>query len=169
MAFTCPRCQRTSHSPEDERQGYCGACHDSTGRGTVHASAEPTGDWQCPECGLRLLVPPDCSLLMCPPCYAATGRLVLMARAWRCEVPGVSAQEVADGFEHVRDLMGAGMVSLADLRQADALSSGDTLSFTVPGALITGDQGGISVDRQVEVDDYPWSDSMQWHSGDAEW
>ena len=32
MAFTCPRCARVSHSPEDERQGYCGACRDWTGR-----------------------------------------------------------------------------------------------------------------------------------------
>lgn len=31
MAFTCPRCGRTSHSPDDEREGYCGACHDWTG------------------------------------------------------------------------------------------------------------------------------------------
>lgn len=30
-AFTCPRCSRTSHHPEDLRQGYCGACHDWTG------------------------------------------------------------------------------------------------------------------------------------------
>lgn len=31
MSFTCPRCSRTSHSPDDERQGYCGACHAFTG------------------------------------------------------------------------------------------------------------------------------------------
>jgi hypothetical protein len=31
--FTCPRCGRTSHSPDDEREGYCGACHDWTGQG----------------------------------------------------------------------------------------------------------------------------------------
>lgn len=29
--FTCPRCRRTSHHPEDLRQGYCGACHAFTG------------------------------------------------------------------------------------------------------------------------------------------
>jgi ribosomal protein L37E len=29
--FTCPRCGRTSHNPNDAREGYCGACHDWTG------------------------------------------------------------------------------------------------------------------------------------------
>ncbi len=24
--ITCPRCGKTSHHPEDERQGYCGSC-----------------------------------------------------------------------------------------------------------------------------------------------
>jgi len=27
MSFTCPVCRRTSYSEEDERHGYCGACH----------------------------------------------------------------------------------------------------------------------------------------------
>jgi hypothetical protein len=30
MAFECPRCHATSHHPEDERHGYCAACHDFT-------------------------------------------------------------------------------------------------------------------------------------------
>jgi hypothetical protein len=30
-SITCPRCGRTSHSPDDVREGYCGACHDWTG------------------------------------------------------------------------------------------------------------------------------------------
>lgn len=29
-AFTCPRCGRTSHHPQDVEHGYCGACHDFT-------------------------------------------------------------------------------------------------------------------------------------------
>lgn len=29
--FTCPRCQATSHHPEDLAQGYCGRCHWWTG------------------------------------------------------------------------------------------------------------------------------------------
>lgn len=28
--ITCPRCGMTSHSPDDERTGYCGNCHDWT-------------------------------------------------------------------------------------------------------------------------------------------
>lgn len=28
MSFTCPTCARTSENPNDEREGYCGACHD---------------------------------------------------------------------------------------------------------------------------------------------
>lgn len=30
MAFTCPRCGMTSHHPDDQREGYCGNCHDWT-------------------------------------------------------------------------------------------------------------------------------------------
>ncbi len=30
MTYTCPRCGRTSHHPEDFKAGYCGACHDWT-------------------------------------------------------------------------------------------------------------------------------------------
>jgi hypothetical protein len=40
MAFTCPRCGRTSHNPNDEREGYCGACHDWTG-----TSSPPAEVW----------------------------------------------------------------------------------------------------------------------------
>jgi len=29
-AITCPRCSRTSHNPDDVREGYCGNCHDWT-------------------------------------------------------------------------------------------------------------------------------------------
>jgi ribosomal protein L37E len=28
--ITCPRCGRTSHHPDDVREGYCAACHDWT-------------------------------------------------------------------------------------------------------------------------------------------
>lgn len=31
MAFTCPKCGKTSHHPKDEQYGYCGACHEFTG------------------------------------------------------------------------------------------------------------------------------------------
>ena len=44
MRFTCPRCGRTSASPEDAAQGYCGACHDWTGSPVLrgpHSPPEP--------------------------------------------------------------------------------------------------------------------------------
>ncbi|MEW2636431.1 hypothetical protein AB0903_33545 [Streptomyces sp. NPDC048389] len=31
LPFTCPRCNRTSHHPDDKRHGYCANCHDHTG------------------------------------------------------------------------------------------------------------------------------------------
>jgi ribosomal protein L37E len=31
-AFECPKCGRRSYHPMDKRQGYCGACHDWTGK-----------------------------------------------------------------------------------------------------------------------------------------
>lgn len=31
-AFTCPKCGATSFHPLDARYGYCGRCHDYTGR-----------------------------------------------------------------------------------------------------------------------------------------
>ena len=31
MAFSC-KCQMTSHHPADEEHGYCGNCHDFTGK-----------------------------------------------------------------------------------------------------------------------------------------
>jgi hypothetical protein len=27
VSYTCPRCGRTSHNPNDVRERYCGACH----------------------------------------------------------------------------------------------------------------------------------------------
>lgn len=32
VRFTCPRCGRSSSHPDDLRHGYCGNCHDFTGR-----------------------------------------------------------------------------------------------------------------------------------------
>lgn len=31
LPFTCPRCRRTSHHPDDKRYGYCANCHAYTG------------------------------------------------------------------------------------------------------------------------------------------
>ena len=30
--FKCPKCGRVSHNPKDVEHGYCGACHDWTGK-----------------------------------------------------------------------------------------------------------------------------------------
>lgn len=30
--FTCPRCGKTSYHPKDLEEGYCGHCHDWTGK-----------------------------------------------------------------------------------------------------------------------------------------
>jgi hypothetical protein len=35
MAYTCPKCGMTSHNPNDEREGYCGNCHDWTGLSSI--------------------------------------------------------------------------------------------------------------------------------------
>jgi hypothetical protein len=43
--FTCPRCRRTSHHPDDVREGYCGACHDWTRQLVVYLTPG------CPLCG----------------------------------------------------------------------------------------------------------------------
>lgn len=37
LSFTCPRCGRTTHHPEDVRQRYCGSCHDWL---------DPEDDWE---------------------------------------------------------------------------------------------------------------------------
>lgn len=34
VTFTCPKCGRTSHHPEDAEAGYCGSCHEFTGQRT---------------------------------------------------------------------------------------------------------------------------------------
>ncbi len=31
-SFTCPQCNATSYSRRDIEEGYCGRCHDWTGR-----------------------------------------------------------------------------------------------------------------------------------------
>jgi hypothetical protein len=61
MSFMCPVCHRTSHNPNDEAAGYCGACHDFTGTpqpGCSHREHEGTatcsklcnpGDKLCPH------------------------------------------------------------------------------------------------------------------------
>jgi len=40
-SFICPRCGLTSHRPTDVAEGYCGACHDWTGRGAATGIVDP--------------------------------------------------------------------------------------------------------------------------------
>lgn len=52
--FTCPRCRRTSHHPDDIRNGYCGACHDYTGADDLSAletlvGSAPPLPWVMPD------------------------------------------------------------------------------------------------------------------------
>jgi hypothetical protein len=109
MAFTCPRCQRVSHDPQDERQGYCAACHDFT-RVVVNVLAAGTFD--------RLAALPDAP--------------------WQCEAVSFSGQEVADGLERMsaltvstaslagRSLEVAGYLDLiTDSQRNPATDSGD--------------------------------------------
>ena len=40
VTFTCPRCGMTSGHPMDVQEGYCGNCHDWTGKGVVERPDE---------------------------------------------------------------------------------------------------------------------------------
>jgi hypothetical protein len=51
-SFTCPRCARTSHQPEDIKYGYCGACHDWTGDQVLAELRKVAAAAACPLCGL---------------------------------------------------------------------------------------------------------------------
>jgi hypothetical protein len=55
VAFTCPWCLRTSSSPADEAEGYCGACRAFTGR--LDGPEPPAREYLCGACGTRFLVP----------------------------------------------------------------------------------------------------------------
>jgi hypothetical protein len=44
--FTCPECGMTSHHPDDVREGYCGRCHDWTGRPDPNIAARREGEAQ---------------------------------------------------------------------------------------------------------------------------
>lgn len=55
MAFTCPVCHRTSYHPQDEAEGYCGACHDFTG---ILPGMRIVEDPAVPEGEIRLVYGP---------------------------------------------------------------------------------------------------------------
>lgn len=75
-SFTCPRCHRTSHHPDDAKHGYCGACHEFTGPQTAGMLQvwDRTVAGHCPMgCGQTLYVGSGghitCARIDCPdPC-----------------------------------------------------------------------------------------------------
>lgn len=149
MAFTCPRCSRTSYSPADEREGYCGACRAFTGRG-VHA------DYGCAACGLQFPVPASHSGPVRCPC----GSLQPMA-----PVPG----HVAEGTISADSLLQV-TVSPGGLAADSGLSAGDWSSGEVTISHTDNQSGspdGTDWPRPWDVG--PFGDAMQWRAGDAEW
>lgn len=51
-SFTCPACGNTSHHPDDVANGYCGRCHQFTGR----PQSQPQG-WAPPPVQVNVAVP----------------------------------------------------------------------------------------------------------------
>lgn len=250
MSFTCPRCQRASHHPQDERQGYCGACRDFTGSGDVfecgqcgtrsvvpplhagavwcpcgspepmhafrefrgpdlsrglwqlaesgpepaggasaaamfrylaqryldgpvHFTREPTGDWQCPQCGAGFLVPPGfAGPVLCAACDRP-GHPVYMAQLERVIVGTLPDEALAAARQYLALPFAAAEGGMAAAWSCEppglTLAAGDAVSLTVPGSvLITGPGGQESPDCQQEAGDFPWANPMQWSPGDAE-
>jgi hypothetical protein len=151
VAFTCPRCGRTSHHPEDERQGYCGACHDWT------LAAEYT----CGACLLRFWAP-----------HALPGPV-----RCRCGSPEPASRASA----HVTDVSADGTLQQylghtdSELWFSDALTQAEREAAVRyiraqagAGAFITSshtDYQPPSPERQLQVDDHHWGDAAAWHPG----
>lgn len=111
MSFTCPRCGRTSHNPEDARHGWCGACNDQTAD-------------VFPPCPIADQQPRELSLTGYAVAMHATGQPVLMhirgaeemfALVWEtrelleanCEVmriPYGKSMQITDGPEFVASI-----------------------------------------------------------------
>jgi hypothetical protein len=57
VSITCPVCGATSHHAVDEREGYCGHCHDWTAHTWDHIAPRraPGGLWARVTAGRRIL------------------------------------------------------------------------------------------------------------------
>ena len=163
MAFTCPRCGRASHSRDDEREGYCGACRDWT---AVNCA--------CAECGHQVNVPPGYAGAVWCPCLSPEPMLPLRRLAARPGDGEILAAGAARGlWQHI----GPAEEEMRSWEAgAEAAARYIAVVYGLP-PLITGSQRNPGTDsgrlpasgpgRQPEVDDAPWGDSMEWSPGDA--
>lgn len=77
MAFGCPRCGAVSQSATDEAEGYCGRCHDFTGKERIRFGHLPLLDvFELRE--LLALVPDPAN-----PLHTAIAEAILNARSER--------------------------------------------------------------------------------------
>lgn len=147
MAFTCPRCSRTSHSPADAAQGYCGACGAWTGEGegvtvsqALHCIRERDARPQVERISVELALADSArrrqlgaaleSHLACTVTFAEASRS--LAEAW--------ARGGVVAFPPSADVMAA---------REQAVPPYDTAE---------GDDG-------PEPDTYPWDCAAAWHPG----
>lgn len=149
MAYTCPRCGRTSRHPEDARQGYCGACRDWTGPGVPGEAASRF--CQCETCGNRTEVPPGhVGRVWCPYGQEAESMRGLLAVALAAYRNGLLS--LADLTLEVRGHLDQATVDLITGAQRNPVTdSGDHPGW--PG----------------QWDVAPYGDAMEWRPGDPEW
>lgn len=170
MAFTCPRCSRTSHGPADEREGYCGACRDFTGRAAVHAPAEGMftfldGAALAPAAFTRCVT----GLQPAPGSFSVPGYLQdgpePPAREYRCGACGAQFPVPASHSGPVWCACRSPQPMLRVPGLSAGWSSGEvTISHT-------DNQSGSpeGTDWPGPFDVGPFGDAMQWSPGDAEW
>lgn len=184
MAYTCPRCERTSHHPEDARQGYCGACGDWTGQG-VPGEGNFTRFYQCETCGNRTAVPPEHAGRVWCPCGSARAMTpapwVVAAEAefrpsdirvpdgtvvlWQFAGPA----EVYVPREFVEEHPGPRPRRPAALARYVGERYGAAVPLTGTGTgSVTGSQrspGSDSESPPADRDDISWSDAATWLPG----
>jgi hypothetical protein len=54
MTVACPRCFRVSHSPADQENRYCGACHLFWGDAPIVRHNENSAEFDCVGCGAHV-------------------------------------------------------------------------------------------------------------------